>query len=198
MTMNINDFCPLDEYIPSTRVDGQDWFFVENIRRALQNQEASTTFDQKFEGIVPIYSDEDDPRLVSEDNFYRWVLGSENPAAERFQSWVMRVVMPTVIEDRMYMFGEEDRYPTPACDDEELLFWRGDGILDDEMELAILIEWWDYVIEILKEIRRDGGYLLDLADFTDDADPMRINRQLITKSVTKKVERRARLQRAVA
>ena len=65
------------------------------------------------------------------------------------------------------------------------------------MQLIDLIQWWNYVVAILKEIRRDRGYFLTMDEFTN-RDPMRVNRQAVTKAVTKKVERRDRLKRAAA
>jgi putative transposase len=50
----------------------------------------------------------------------------------------------------------------------------------------------------LLERIRDGMYVHNLADFIDEADPTRANRQAVRNSVTKKVGRRARLQPAVA
>jgi prophage antirepressor-like protein len=198
MTMNINDFCPLDEYITSIHDDGKEWFCAESIRRALQNDEERTGVVQDLEGIVPCYSDQDDARFVSEDDFYRWVFGSRNPTAERFLSWVTTVVMPTVIEDRLYMFGKEKSLPTPASEDEGLWRWKDQSIINDEEQLMSVIGWWDYVVEMLKELRRDGGIILYLNDIMDEADPTQVDRQAVKALIAKKIKRRDQIRRAVA
>jgi len=203
MTMNINDFCPLDEYIPCIHLDGQDWFFAENVCRALQIEGGPNALkrhlsERSWLEITPAYARTDDDRvlLISEDVFYEQVLSRSVPAAERFTSWVLTVVLPTMLEDGIYIPGEENRYPTPACKHEDLSVWNDESIWADESRHWEIVMWWEWVYSVLQELRSDEGCMLD--PYVLMGEPQSVRDIAIREMVNKKIERRDRMQRAIA
>lgn len=106
MTLNanshpdINDFCPLDTYVPSITLNGESWIYASEACRALQLDE--TVIDQLDAGDVlrlrcvsnaaEADTDEDDALLISEPAYHLLVFRSDVPAAMRFTDKVMRHV----------------------------------------------------------------------------------------------------------
>ncbi len=203
MTMNINDFCPLDEYIPWIHKDGQDWFFAENVCRTLQIEGGPSALkrhlpERSWLEITPAYARTDNDRvlLISETAFYDQVLARSVPAAEQFRSWVLTVVLPTMLEDGIYIPGEEHRYPTPDCKSEDLSVWEDESIWADESRHWEIVMWWEWVYRVLQELRSAEVGILDPYVLMDE--PQSVRDTAIRKMVNKKVERSTQLQLVVA
>jgi prophage antirepressor-like protein len=203
MTMNINDFCPLDEYIPCIHLDGRDWFFAENVCRALQIEGGPNALkrhlsERSWLEITPAYARTNDDRvlLISEDVFYEQVLVRNVPAAERFTSWVLTVVLPTMLEDGIYIPGEEHSYPTPDCKHEDLSVWNDESIWADESRHWEIVMWWEWVYRVLTELRFAEVGILDPYVLKDESQSARD--AAFRRMLDKKIERRDRMRRAAA
>lgn len=203
MAININELCPLDSYIPWIHQDGQDWLFAKNVCDALQieggpNALKQRLSKQRWQEISPAYarSDTDHVLFISETAFYELVVTSDVPAAKLFRSWVLEVVLPTMLEDGVYIPGEETRYPTPECKHEDLSVWSDESIWADETRHWEIAEWWEWVYHVLAELRFAEVGILNPYALMDK--PHSVRDGAIRAMVNKKIKRRDSMQRAVA
>jgi putative antirepressor len=88
--------------------------------------------------------------FISEPNFYRCVMQSKKPEAERFQSWVVEDVLPTIRKTGMYMGTELAK---KILDDPKLLseifmnFAREKELLEKKIEEAKpKVEYFDNIL----------------------------------------------------
>lgn len=58
--------------------------------------------------------------MIPEQDVYRLIMRSNLPAAEKFQSWVVRDVLPAIRKDGAYIMGEE-KVKTGEMAEEELI-----------------------------------------------------------------------------
>jgi len=167
MSNNINTFCPLKGYVPTLNKDGQDWFMLKEVYRAL-GLSADVVNHKHFlaqadwSQIVPNYarSEEDTVHLVTESGFYRLVFISEEPQAQAFQSWVLNTVLPAVTNDGMYVIGEEKSFPAP-----EGAFINIARLKRPSSRSKV---YWEHVIsELLPALRRDCAYFRDIHEIAD-------------------------------
>lgn len=198
MSININDFCPLNGYIPTITEEGTDWFFVKYVYEALglDHEEINHQHllaQSEWAQLTPNYArdDSDIVHLVSESGFYRLVFMSDDPKACRFKDWVLDTVIPAVVEDGMYMMGEEKSFPPPEC----VFVSQSEYRTQNGTERV----FWEHTVSVLlPELRLDGAFFRDIYEVAEmDADPdtmKAISQEMVGRKVARRDHIRSVLQ----
>lgn len=58
--------------------------------------------------------------IISEPDVYRLIMHSNLPTANKFQDWVVEIVLPTIRKDGVYIIGEEKVHTGEISEDELL------------------------------------------------------------------------------
>jgi hypothetical protein len=111
--MKNNAIVPFDFEGNNVRIvtrDGEAWFVLADVCRVLEianPRDAATRLKEHEKGSVALTdgtSNGGNPNvtIINEPGFYRLVLRSDKPAAERFQDWVVTEVLPSIRKGGSY------------------------------------------------------------------------------------------------
>lgn len=101
-----------------TFVDGDKvWFCGTDVAKALGYAKPNNALrthckgDALKRGITDSLGREQEARFIAEGDFYRLVVGSKLPGAQRFESWVFDDVLPAIRRRGGYMSARADETP---------------------------------------------------------------------------------------
>lgn len=116
-----------------TELDGQPWFVVGDVLKALcinrcgtnlmhLSPDESRVLKKKCGLATSLFPGRTSHiALVSESGLYKLVMRSNKPEAKAFQDWVTRVVLPAIRKDGAYILGEEKVVTGEISEDELIL-----------------------------------------------------------------------------
>jgi len=129
--MELMNFDFNDSSIRVIQIDGEPWFVVADVCKALQVHMNSNGYANVTSALRAVNSDEvmldriqrmDNKRrrvkLVSESGLYKLIMRSDKPEARSFQDWVTGTVLPAIRKDGMYVKDEEKILTGELSDDE--------------------------------------------------------------------------------
>lgn len=197
MSININRFCSLNVDIPTIRRNGKHWFFVKELYEALGLDQketkhrhflAQTEWSQTKSGTAN--GETATQQLVSESGVYRLLFISRVAEACRFQDWVLNTVIPAIVEDGMYVMGEEHSFPPPQC-----VFVSAPAIDDS---CADAKTFWEHLTSrLLPELRRDGAFFRDIDQIVEEGATPQEMKERVEKIAASKAARRDHMRSTV-
>lgn len=127
-----------------TELDGQPWFVVGDVLKALcinrcgtnlmhLSPDESRVLKKKCGLATSLFPGRTSHiALVNESGLYKLVMRANKPEAKAFQDWVTRVVLPAIRKDGAYVLGEE-KVATGEMDEDELVL-KSMGIMQRKLE----------------------------------------------------------------
>lgn len=105
--------------IRTTKINDKPYFVATDIANALGYTNPRDAVSRHCKGVVkrdtPTSSGTQQMSYINEGDVYRLIMRSKLPSAERFESWVMDEVLPSIRKNGGYIAGQE------TMTDEELL-----------------------------------------------------------------------------
>lgn len=105
--------------IRTTEIDGKPYFVAVDVATALGYATPRDAISRHCKGVVkhdtPTSSGVQSMSYINEGDLYRLIMKSKLPAAEKFESWVMDEVLPSIRKNGGYIAGQE------TLSDDELL-----------------------------------------------------------------------------
>lgn len=105
--------------IRTTEIDGKPYFVASDVATALGYATPRDAISRHCKGVVkrdtPTSSGIQSMSYIGEGDLYRLIMKSKLPSAEKFESWVMDEVLPSIRKNGGYIAGQE------ILSDEELL-----------------------------------------------------------------------------
>ena len=105
--------------IRTTEIDGKPYFVASDVATALGYATPRDAISRHCKGVVkrdtPTSSGIQSMSYIGEGDLYRLIMKSKLPSAEKFESWVMDEVLPSIRKNGGYIAGQE------TLSDEELL-----------------------------------------------------------------------------
>ncbi len=105
--------------IRTVAVDGKPYFVASDVAKALGYAIPHKAVQTHCKGVlkwnIPTKSGNQDMLIIPEGDIYRLIIKSQLPNAERFESWVMDEVLPSIRKNGGYISGQE------TLSDDELL-----------------------------------------------------------------------------
>lgn len=99
--------------------DGKTYFVGSDVAKALGYAIPHKAVQTHCKGVlkwnIPTTSGNQDALLITEGDLYRLIMKSKLPSAEKFESWVMDEVLPSIRKNGGYISGQE------TLSDDELL-----------------------------------------------------------------------------
>ena len=99
--------------------DGKTYFVGSDVAKALGYAIPHKAVQTHCRGVlkwnIPTTSGNQDALLITEGDLYRLIMKSKLPSAEKFESWVMDEVLPSIRKNGGYISGQE------TLSDDELL-----------------------------------------------------------------------------
>lgn len=101
-------------------INGEEWFVGKDAADQLNYADASNAMKQHCRGVAKYHPIPDslgrlqDTRIISEPDLFRLVMGSNLPAAERFERWVLEEVLPTLRRTGSYSSPAVKPAPKPT------------------------------------------------------------------------------------
>ena len=99
--------------------DGKTYFVGSDVAKALGYAIPHKAVQTHCKGVlkwnIPTTSGNQDALLITEGDLYRLIMKSKLPSAEKFESWVMDDVLPSIRKNGGYISGQE------TLSDDELL-----------------------------------------------------------------------------
>lgn len=96
--------------IRTTEINGQPYFVAVDVAKALGYSTPRDAISRHCKGVVkhdtPTSSGIQSISYINEGDMYRLIMRSKLPSAERFESWVMDEVLPTIRKHGMYAVDE--------------------------------------------------------------------------------------------
>ncbi len=96
--------------------DGEPWFVAKDVAQTLGYANTKDAIKRHCHGVVKRYPIVDSlgrtqqVRIITESDIYRLITHSKLPAAQKFETWVFKEVLPSIRETGGYVFsdGTED------------------------------------------------------------------------------------------
>ena len=110
-----------DEFgqIRTSEIDGRPYFVATDVATALGYATPRDAISRHCKGVVkrdtPTSSGVQSMSYINEGDLYRLIMKSKLPSAEKFESWVMDEVLPSIRKNGGYISGQE------TLSDDELL-----------------------------------------------------------------------------
>jgi anti-repressor protein len=105
--------------IRTAEIDGKPYFVAVDVANALGYVTPRDAISRHCKGVVkhdtPTSSGVQSMSYINEGDLYRLIMKSKLPAAEKFESWVMDEVLPSIRKNGGYIAGQE------TLSDDELL-----------------------------------------------------------------------------
>ncbi len=105
--------------VRTVQIDGKPYFVATDIANALGYTNPRDAVSRHCKGVVkrdtPTSSGTQQMSYINEGDVYRLIMKSKLPSAERFESWVMDEVLPSIRKNGGYIAGQE------TMTDDELL-----------------------------------------------------------------------------
>lgn len=105
--------------IRTTEIDGKPYFVASDVATALGYTNPRKAVIDHCKGVTkrdtPTSSGTQSMSYIGEGDLYRLIMKSKLPSAEKFESWVMDEVLPSIRKNGGYIAGQE------TLSDEELL-----------------------------------------------------------------------------
>lgn len=113
-------------------IDGREWFVARDVALALGYAEPRRAIEQHCKGgakYTPLTTagGVQEARVISEPDLYRLIIGSNLPAAQRFEAWVFDDVLPSIRRTGGYIAAAPEETP-------EELALRAMAVLCDTVE----------------------------------------------------------------
>lgn len=98
-------------------IDGEPWFVGKEIAEVLGYKDATNAMKQHCKGVVkhhPLQTKGgmQELRIINEPDMLRLIVGSQLPAAARFEAWVFEDVLPTIRKTGSYTVKRRRSAPT--------------------------------------------------------------------------------------
>lgn len=103
--------------VRTVKHDGQVYFVGKDVAEALGYSNSNDALKRHCRGVVKHYPIVDSlgrnqyARVISEPDMYRLIVNSKLPGAERFESWVMEEVLPSIRRTGGYMTTVQGETP---------------------------------------------------------------------------------------
>ena len=96
--------------------DGEPWFVAKDVAEVLGYQDKKSAIKQHCKKVNKIKGGDSpfgivDINIIPESDLYRLIMRSNLPSAERFQDWVMDVVLPTIRKTGSYSVNKVEAQP---------------------------------------------------------------------------------------
>lgn len=106
--------------VRTAEIDGKPYFVGADVAKALGYRDTVNALKQHCRGVVKHHlidslGRNQEASFITEGDLYRLIMKSKLPSAEKFESWVMDEVLPSIRENGGYIEGQEN------LSDEELL-----------------------------------------------------------------------------
>lgn len=106
--------------VRTAEIDGKPYFAGADVAKALGYKDTVNALKQHCRGVVKHHLTDSlgrnqEASFITEGDLYRLIMKSKLPSAEKFESWVMDEVLPSIRENGGYIEGQEN------LSDEELL-----------------------------------------------------------------------------
>lgn len=96
-------------------VDGKPWFVAVDVANSLGYSNARDAVFRHCKGVVkrdtPTSSGVQKISYINEGDVYRLIMKSKLPSAERFESWVVDTVLPSIRQNGGYIANQENMTP---------------------------------------------------------------------------------------
>ena len=96
-------------------IDGKPWFVAVDIALALGYNNPRDAVQRHCKGVVkhdtPTSSGVQNVSYINEGDMYRLIMKSKLPSAEKFESWVMDEVLPSIRKNGGYIANQENLTP---------------------------------------------------------------------------------------
>ena len=122
--------------IRTLNLDGTPYFIAKDAAEALGYTNPSKAISDHCKGItkrypLPTAGGKQEVRIISEPDFYRLMVNSKLPTAQKFETWVFEEVLPAIRRTGGYMVDRPEETPEET--------------LPGEMpENGSYEEWYDY------------------------------------------------------
>ena len=106
---DLNVFAFDSQAVRVVMVDGEPWFVGKDVAEVLGYKDTTNAIKQHCRGVVnhhPIVDSlgrNQEVRIISEPDMLRLIVGSNLPAAERFERWVFEEVLPSIRKTGAYV-----------------------------------------------------------------------------------------------
>jgi prophage antirepressor-like protein len=101
--------------IRTVSIDGKPWFVATDVANALGYSNARDAVFRHCKGVVkrdtPTSSGNQMISYINEGDVYRLIMKSKLPSAERFESWVVDTVLPSIRQNGGYIANQENMTP---------------------------------------------------------------------------------------
>lgn len=101
--------------IRTIEIDGKPWFVAVDIALALGYNNPRDAVQRHCKGVVkhdtPTSSGVQNVSYINEGDMYRLIMKSKLPSAEKFESWVMDEVLPSIRKNGGYIANQENLTP---------------------------------------------------------------------------------------
>jgi len=175
----------------------RQWFFVKELYEALGLDQketnhrhllAQTEWSQIKSGTAD--GETATQHLVSESGVYRLLFISCVAEACHFQDWVLNTVIPAIVEDGMYVMGEEHSFSPPQC-----VFVNAPAIDDSCADAKIF--WEHLTSQLLPELRRHGAFFRDVEQIVEEGATPQEMKEMVEQIAASKAARRDQMRSTV-
>lgn len=106
--------------IRTVEIDGKPYFVGADVAKALGYKDTVNALKQHCRGVVKHHLTDSlgrnqEASFIPEGDLYRLIMKSKLPSAEKFESWVMDEILPSIRKNGGYILGQE------TLTDEELM-----------------------------------------------------------------------------
>ena len=106
--------------IRTVEIDGKPYFVGADVAKALGYKDTVNALKQHCRGVVKHHLTDSlgrnqEASFIPEGDLYRLIMKSKLPSAEKFESWVMDEILPSIRKNGGYIVGQE------TLSDEELM-----------------------------------------------------------------------------
>lgn len=106
--------------IRTVEIDGKPYFVGADVAKALGYKDTVNALKQHCRGVVKHHLTDSlgrnqEASFIPEGDLYRLIMKSKLPSAEKFESWVMDEILPSIRKNGGYIAGQE------TLSDEELM-----------------------------------------------------------------------------
>lgn len=102
--------------IRTVTIDNKPWFVASDVANALGYSNSRDAIARHCKGVAkhdtPTSSGTQSISYINEGDVYRLIMKSKLPSAERFESWVMDEVLPSIRKSGGYIAGQEEMSDT--------------------------------------------------------------------------------------
>lgn len=101
--------------IRTVEIDGKPYFVGTDVAKALGYKDTVNALKQHCRGVVKHHlidsiGRNQEASFIPEGDLYRLIMKSKLPSAEKFESWVMDEVLPSIRKTGAFMSSRKRRY----------------------------------------------------------------------------------------